>query len=223
MVKILITGFKHSGTTLLHQLVKEHPQVGWIENEEGFIEYDVSREWMMGRAAVKVENLKTHAWGEKLPWGTRKNDKNAERVIGFTKRWLKYFKGKARVLHIVRHPLDISLSRFPIPKVDSHKIDKKMYEYALNSVPIFINFLNSKKRCASVVYEDLLLKPEVHLHNIFSFLNLQDDLKTIKSIINSKNLLYGKIDKSRAYAFKNKKIESDFDYDKLKESIDFRL
>ena len=40
MVKIFITGFRHSGTTMLHQLIKAHPQVGWIENEESFIEFD---------------------------------------------------------------------------------------------------------------------------------------------------------------------------------------
>jgi len=39
MVKIFITGFKHSGTTMLMQLVQAHPQVGGIENEASYIEY----------------------------------------------------------------------------------------------------------------------------------------------------------------------------------------
>jgi hypothetical protein len=47
MSKILITGFRHSGTTMLMQLLRAHPQVGWIEDEESYIEFDKDRDWQV--------------------------------------------------------------------------------------------------------------------------------------------------------------------------------
>jgi hypothetical protein len=47
MTKILITGFMHSGTTLLLQLINSHSEVGWIQFEDGYIEFDKPKEWVL--------------------------------------------------------------------------------------------------------------------------------------------------------------------------------
>ena len=215
MVKIFIVGFRHSGTTMLMQLVKAHPQVGFIENEEGFIDFDKPKNWILMHAVKRVPNLKKYAWGEKIPWGTRKEDVDGKRVIRLSKKWLKFFRGKARVLHIVRHPFDVALS-------GSGKIGKIEWKYITTTVPLVIDYMNNNPKCATVVYEDLVTIPEIHLRNIFQFLSLDSSPKVIEKIIDTP-LKFGKINADRAFAFKNKKINKEFDYDKLIERIENRL
>jgi len=215
MIKIFITGFRHSGTTMLMQLLRSHPQVGWIEFEEGYIEFNKPKTWVLMQASRKVSDLKKYAWGEKIPWGTRKEDKNAIRAINMIRKWLKMFKGKARVLHILRHPIDVAIS-------GSNKIGKKDWEYITTTVPKVIDFINQNQKCATIVYEDLLLDPKTHLKNIFDFLGLKSDEKIIERVANTE-LKFGKINPDRAFAHKNKKIDKEFDYDKLIEKAKIRL
>jgi len=216
MRKILITGFRHSGTTMLHQLIKEHPQVGFIENEEGYIEYDKPVEWILMNAKKRVPDLKNYAWGEKLPWGSRESDMDGSRAINFIDKWLKYFKGEARVLHILRHPVDAILS------IGVNTIEVKDWKFVTTSVPIIIDHLNKNNRCATTVYEDLVTNPDIHLNNIFTFLGLQSNNKIVKKVINAP-LKFGKINADRAFAFKQKNISVDFDYEELIKRVKIRL
>jgi hypothetical protein len=211
MTKILITGFRHSGTTMLMKLLRAHPQVGWIEDEESYIEFDKDRDWILMLAKKKVPNLKKFAWGEKIPWAVRPNDMEAERAIKFSKKWLKYFKD-GRVLHILRHPADVLLSGAGV----IGDIEKK---YWMSSVPKMIEFCNSNKRCSTIVYEGLLTNPEIHLLHIFKFLGLDTNQKIIKKVRNTK-LKFGKINLDRAFAFKKKDIKFKFDYEKLLDTIE---
>lgn len=214
MVKIFITGFRHSGTTMLHQLIKAHPQVGWIENEESFIEFDKPKEWVLAMATHKVPDLKKYAWGEKIPWGTRDEDFNGERAIGMMKKWLKYFKGQARILHILRHPLDVALSG----RGAATKVGEKDWEYIMSSVPKVIDFVNSNKRCKTIIYEELLYEPEESISQILDFLSLENTPKIVRKIATTP-LKFGKINSERAYSFKNKQIETDFYYDDWLERV----
>ena len=215
MVKIFITGFRHSGTTMLHQLVKAHPQVGFIENEESYIDFDKPKNWILMQARRKVPNMKKYAWGEKIPWGTRDTDVGGKRAIRMTKKWLKFFRGKARVLHILRHPFDVAIS-------GSGKIGKKDWKFITTTVPLVIDYMNKSPKCATVVYEDLVTRPQIHLRNIFQFLSLDSSPKTVQKIIDTP-LKFGRINSDRAFAFKNKKINREFDYDELIERVKNRL
>jgi len=217
MTKILIIGFRHSGTTMLMQLLRAHPQVGWIEFEESYIEFDKPKEWVLMMAKKKVENLKKYAWGEKIPWALRENDRYGERAISFSKKWLKYFRKDARVLQILRHPIDVGLSGRP-----GNNVGKKEVKYMKSSIPKVIEFINSNGRCATVVYEDLITNPEIHLSNIFRFLKLNDDKKIVKKIINTP-LKFGKINSERAFAYKNKNPDISFDYGKFLDLLERRL
>ena len=217
MNKILITGFKHSGTTMLMQLLRNHPQVGWIEMEEGYIEYDKPKEWVLMMARKRTPNLKTHVWGEKLPWGNRPDDKNAERAIRFTKRWLKMFGKQARVLHILRHPMDVASSGRP----DGNPGNKTLKQI-MNTVPKYIDYINNSMYSATIIYEDLLQDPREHLHNIFNFCGLMSTEKILDVVIGSP-LKYGKINPARAYAFEKKGVPSQVDYSKIIERLFIRL
>ena len=188
MIKIFIIGYQHSGTTLLHQLLKAHPQVGWIENEENYIEYDKDKHWVEMMAKKKVADLKKFAWGEKTPW----IDVKGHRIISLCNKWCKYFKRDARILHIIRNPLDVCLSLNPNPDYIRGVID-----IILRSLPVVINYLNSNRRAATIVFEDLVCDPENKLESILNFLGLETNDKIIKKIMSSE-LKFGKINSDRA-------------------------
>jgi hypothetical protein len=215
MVKILITGFRHSGTTMLMSLIRAHPQVGWIEFEESLIAYDKPKEWVLKQAGRRVPNMKKYAWGEKIPWGTRPEDVNGERAKKMIRKWLKLFRGEARVLHIMRHPIDVAIS-------GGGRIGEDAWKFITTTVPVVIDFMNDNPKCATIAYEDLVIRPRAHLINIFNFLGLKSGLRTVDKIINTP-LKFGKINADRAFAFRNKKVNKDFDYDELRGRVKKRL
>jgi hypothetical protein len=217
MNKILITGFQHSGTTMLMGLLRNHPQVGWIELEKGYIEYNESKKWLLQMASLRVRNLKDYVWGEKLPWGNRKEDLNAVRPIGFTKKWLKYFGKNARVLHILRHPIDVAASGTADGKPGKDAL--KLYD---NTIPKFIDFINNKPYCATILYEDLLLNPNKSLRSLFNFCGLMSTEKILNIVINGP-LQYGEIKSDKAYSFKKRDVEETVDYDKFLSKLCIRL
>jgi len=194
---------------MLMSLINAHPQVGCIEFEQAYVEYyDKSRKWILIQASRKVPELKKYVWGDKLPWGLKSHEKKGARAIKFSKRWLKLFKNQARILHIMRHPIDVALSgRGNIPS-------KRILNDIVSSVSPYIDFLNENKRCATVVYEELLYNPEIYLPKIFEFINVKVTPKIINRVINTE-LKFGKINVDRAYAYKRLGIETDIDYEKL--------
>ena len=218
MNKVLITGFKHSGTTLLHQLIAAHPQVGHIENEKNLITYDKPTEWVLLFAGKYVKNLKKNMWGEKIPYGkTIEDDEN--KAIEMITKWLDYFKDEARVIHIIRHPIDVVLSG---------TLHRKNYrqddlDFILRSVLKVINYTNPINKCATLVYEDLVSNPSYYLLNIFSFLGLNTDHETIKKVVDSPELKFNKINSDRAFAFKKKGLDDPIDYEKIKINIKYKL
>jgi hypothetical protein len=216
MTKILITGFMHSGTTMLMSLLRAHPQVGWIEFEEGYIEFDKPKEWVLMMASKSVSDLSEKAWGDKIPWGNRKKDINAERPIEFTKKWMKYFGKKARVLHIIRHPIDVALSGGG--KTPSEDTLKQIF----SSIPKYIDFINNNSRIATIVYEDLVTEPKKYLSKIFDFLALKTNDKIVNKVINTE-LKFGKINSDRAFAYKRKGLKSTVDYNDFLKHIKERL
>ncbi len=207
MTKILITGYRHSGTTMLMQLLRSHPQVGWIEFEESYIEFDKPKEWVVMMASKKVPDLKSYAWGEKIPWGNRETDKDAKRAIAFSKKWLKYFKKEGRVLHILRHPIDTILSG----RGNASHVPKKEFKHLINTLEKYIDFVNNSSRTTTIVYENLLFEPKKYLSDIFDFLRLKSNEKTVNQVVNSK-LKFGKINPERAYAYRKKNVNFQYDY-----------
>lgn len=202
---------------MLMQILRHHPQVGWIEFEESYIEFDKPKKWVLLMAQNKTPNLKEKAWGEKIPWGNRPSDKNAERAINFSKKWLNYFKSDARILHIIRHPIDVASSGRP----DGNP-GKDTIKQILNSVPHYIDFINTNSRCATVVYEDLVCNPKKQLQSIFEFCNLSSTDKIIEKIVTGE-FKFGKINSDRAFAFEKTRVISTVDYNEILETLKIRL
>jgi hypothetical protein len=219
-IKILITGFFHSGTTLTMRLIQAHPQVARIFDEESYIEFDKPKEWMMKITSHRIPNIKKYAWGEKIPWGTRPSDVYANRVIEFSKKWLNYFGDDARIINVLRNPVDTVLSG--AIHSDIKEEVKKALQFLLTAVPIYIQFINSDPRCSTVLYEELVTNSEETLEKICAFLKLKFDKKIYKTIIGTQ-LKFGKINASRAYANKDKSFYSSVEYEELIRSLKNRL
>jgi len=217
MTKIFITGFRHSGTTMTMQLIKAHPQVGWIENEESYIEFNKDRKWILMMAGQKVENLRKYAWGEKIPWGIRPTDKNGKRAIEMSKKWIKFFGKDAKVIQVLRHPIDVFLS-----DRGGNKILQKEFSWLTNTVDKVVDYMNTNKRCGIVIYEELVSYPEIVLPRIFKFLELNVNDKIINKVINTP-LKFGKINSDRAFAYKTKDVISDYDYSKIVQKVRNKL
>ena len=204
-MKILIIGFQHSGTTMLRNLINAHSDVSVIYNENRYIELDKSRHWIMGMIEPEVyPDGKKMSWGEKIPWV----DGEGDRVIKLSRKWFSFFGKKSRIIHIIRHPIDVALS------INKSDVDStvKLWE---QSIPKVIDFLDSDDRCATILFEDLLDWPFGMLDNMFQFLKLKRDPKRIHDVMNTE-LKFGKINSDRAYAFKNlENFNKTYDYIKM--------
>jgi hypothetical protein len=220
MIKILITGFFHSGTTLAMRLIQAHPQVARIFDEDAYIEFDKPKEWMMKIVSYRIPDIKKYAWGEKIPWGNRLSDVDAKRAIGFSKKWLSYFGDDARIINVLRNPIDTVLSG--ANHDDIKKEYRKLLQFLLKSVPIYIQFINSDPRCSPLLYEELVMNPKETLGRICDFLKLKFDDKIYKTIIKT-SLKFGGINISRAYANKNKSFYSMVEYEELIRSLKNRI
>lgn len=205
MNRILIIGFQHSGTTILSSLVQNHPQVSSIFNEHRYIEVCKTKRDIL-RFVSNYAPLDT-VWGDKIPWMDGKGD----RIINLSKRWFKFFGKKARVVHILRHPLDVALSIDPLSP-------QTQLPLILKSMPKVIEFINTDERATTILYEDLLMSSIKTLSYLYSFCGLSTKEKIINRIMNI-DFKFGKIDsskgQSRVFAYKNKDISIEVDYNKL--------
>jgi len=100
---------------------------------------------------------------------------------------------------------------------------KEALDFMDSSLPKFIEFVNSDSRCATVLYEDILLDTFNTLTKMFGFLNLQNNKKTIHKVMNTE-MKFGGINPSRAYAHMvNSSTNVQIDYKKIVDSLSHRL
>jgi hypothetical protein len=220
MTKMLVTGFFHSGTTLTKLLIQAHPQVARIFEEESYIEFDKPKEWMMKIISYKIPDIEKYSWGEKIPWGLRPSDVDAKRAIGFSKKWLKYFGNDARIINVLRNPIDTVLSG--ANHDDIKKEYRKLLQFLLKSVPLYIQLINSDPRCSTLLYEELVINPKETLGRLCDFLKLKFNDKIYETMIGT-SLKFDKINTSRAYANKNKSFYSMVEYEELIRSLKNRI
>ena len=101
MSNILIIGHQRSGTTLLRRLINAHPSVYVMFHEV----------WILNKDNIKNDPKKGglgigEPSGEKIVYVNR----NTTAVKEYIRTWRSCFRKDTRVIHIVRHPLDVALS-----------------------------------------------------------------------------------------------------------------
>jgi len=204
-MKILIIGFQRSGTTLMRRLMISHPQVKRLYHEAFLLRQYQTKEALMAAVRGSVVDPINTTWGEKTPFypNIRKIP-----VVRYCNTWNEYFENESRILHIIRHPIDVAFS--VINKNKNRNISHPLNLYCAKMEKT-IPAVNKIKNTFTFKYEDLLLNPDDIIPRIFDFCGLKSDIDFRKQLKNHRNKKYQKLDKSRAFAYKRKdfKIKKD--------------
>jgi len=164
-MKILVIGFGRSGTSLLRRLIQSHPSVQKMYHETG----------LMGRNNWKSILKRNHVslkgnWGEKIPFYFRQPKKGgySGTILDYCKEWNRRFLPEARIIFIVRHPLDVAISAGKKwARSASRALRKQM-----SVLPLVISGTRKLPNVMFVKYEDLLLDTEKSLGKVYKFCKL---------------------------------------------------
>lgn len=226
-MKIFVTGFQRSGTTLLRDLISRHPDVKHMFHETGHIAKGLktlynSKELNdrfpkknangLKSGKVKIDwNMEKDNWGEKIPYYTFfvKKGRYNRSIFNYMIDWNNFFP-ESVIIHIIRHPYDVGLSTKK--RGFSSSITKPIRQYS-KMVPKFI--IESNKifnNIYHIKYEDLLFFPEETLLLLFKFCKLDNSPEVIKSVINTPGIYrFDKIEINRAFNFVQKNIATKID------------
>lgn len=204
-MKILIIGFQRSGTTLTRRIVQGHPEVKRIFHEQFLLNKFPNIKNLLSYVRSLDIDPKQDNWGEKVPFYP---SAKGYPITKYCEAWNEYFGKQSRILHIVRHPLDVSFS-----VVNKYKanFDHPLALYQRRMVK-YIPKIMEMDNTFTFKYEDLLLNPEKLIPRIFWFCGVDknaDFRSYLSTITDSKR--YRKINKSRAFAYKKKTFKTDID------------
>ena len=204
-MKILIIGFQRSGTTLMRRIINEHPEVTKIFHEQFLLNKFIDKKILFDYLRSGDIDLKNGNWGEKVPFYP---SVKGFPVINYCETWNDYFGRGSRILHVVRHPLDVVFS--VVNKYKNQNFDYALALYKERMIK-YIPKIMEMDNTFTFKYEDLLLNPDKLIPRIFWFCGLDKDTDFklyLSKIANSK---YQKINKSRAFAYKKKTYKTDVD------------
>ena len=198
-MKILIIGFQRSGTTLMRRILEIHPQVRKIYHERFLLRRYDSKVNLL-RALNMIDPI-NDTWGEKCPYYP-----NIRKIppYEYLNTWNEYFGDESRILHIIRHPIDVSLSAWKKKKRGSFNKPLRMYSKIM---PKYIPKINNIKNVMTFKYEHILLNPNEILPQIFDFCGLKSSVAIQKLMKNYPNPKYQSLDTSRAFAYKQNAVK----------------
>jgi hypothetical protein len=194
-MKILVIGFQRGGTTLLRRLLDNHPNIQCMIHEKRIL----SRKDSGTSLLKKLEIDPNGNWGEKVPW----NSGTGNEIIKYANKWLTKFGDEARVVHIVRHPVDSGLSNQRLGWMTlQDAVDR-----ARKSIPLVIKAFKDDDRYLAVAFEELVTNPEEVLKKIFKFCGLSNGnaARDVSNLKKDALRYYDGIKASKAYEYKKKK------------------
>lgn len=212
-MNILIVGFQRSGTTLLRRLTQLHPQVKRIFHEQFLIKHCSTKDILLDYVKKSI-NTKKDNWGEKVPYypSARKYP-----ILRYCQKWEEYFGDNSRILHIIRHPYDVAFSN--VKKFKNIKSIEKPITIYKNIMPISVTEIDKLNSTFSFKYEDLLLNSDEMMFKIYKHCGLNPEFDFKKKMLDIKNKRYQKIDPKRAFAYKKKEINKNYELDPVIEII----
>jgi len=210
--RIFVTGFQRSGTTLLRRLIQFHPEIRKMAHEATIL----ANEDRFKKYTIDKNMTDNNSWGEKVPFYTSNIKRGFNKsIVEYCKSWNNKFKEKSKIIHILRHPYDVSISNQN--KYKGLKIEKTLKLYS-KIMPKIITDIYNLGNCYIIKYEDLLFNPEIELYNIFSFCEIDNSAESINKVINSYSeevsKFEGNINKKRAFNYKRSEINFNYKFDK---------
>lgn len=225
-MKIFITGFQRSGTTLLRNLFSLHPEIKHVFHEQCVLRHFSSKkqikkvkklpDWITTntkdkrgkyrrRTTVDIDfDMLNDSWGEKVPYYNLffKKGFNGP-FVNYCKLWNQYFYPDCKIVHIIRHPLDVGLSTKKRGYSKSVTTPIKKYK---STVIKTMNILEDFPNVITFKYEDLVTNPKKTLLWLFKQCELSSTKGIINGILDSDVYWFGYINADRAFNFKKEAI-----------------
>jgi hypothetical protein len=186
-MKIFITGFQRSGTTLLETLIESHPRVKKMFHETGLlilynrnqiynskkINQTIIRTPLKKNVSSYINinfSMKDDTWGEKIPYFYPKLHRHNWRkpFYEYYLKWNRYFKDDAKILHIVRHPYDVIMSN----KVTYDMDMKSTVHYYRMGILNNLKKISKIPNAMNIKFEDLVINPISTIKRTLDFCNL---------------------------------------------------
>jgi len=194
-MQILIIGFQRSGTTLMRRLFGVHPEVKKMVHEAFLLKKCSTKDQLIQLiTSAGVSPFKDN-WGEKTPFYP--NIRGIP-VDVYCKRWNRYFGKTSRILHIVRHPVDV-VNSIVVKSRGRQHLEKALGIYQRRMTTI-IPKLSNIKNVHTFKYEDLLIRPDDIVPELYKFCRLTSDVDFRQLMSGIKNKKYKNFDKTRAFA-----------------------
>ncbi len=216
-MQILIVGFQRSGTTLLRRILSVHPQVRGMFHEVFLLHQFDNKGDVIQFVNNKGINPFLENWGEKAPFYP--NIKGIS-VIDYCRTWTRYFGETSRILHIVRHPIDVALSVVAKRGKGSIKQPLNFYKSSMRS---YISKIKNIKSSFTFKYEDMLINPDDTIPQIFEFCGLEKDIDFRQSLSLFKNSKYQTLDPSRAFAYESNSQDININLNGVYDSINKKI
>jgi hypothetical protein len=160
-------GFPRSGTSLTYRIYRNHPEV----------EKMVFEKWLLLNKHLMQGFVPGRNCGEKVIYAKRvigKIGRSTYNIVDYCNDWNKLFKDEARIVQIIRYPLDslnslaISKKRFPRgPKAT------RIYKEYLEYIPKYTFEISKLENCFTIKYEDLVSRPEENIRKLFLHCGLE--------------------------------------------------
>lgn len=199
-MRIFVTGFQRSGTTLLRRLLHNHPEIECMIHERRIMNLiktkdDVAKVVKMYK---KWEGSVNGNWGEKVPW----QDTSGKEIISYCKKWNNIFVGdNPKIIHIIRNPISIGLSNVKLGWFPT--IDKVIHYWNL-SIPDVVSYMNTIDNGLTIIYEDLVINKRDVLDRVYRFCGLDhsDSVLNKACSFGREELRYfDKVEPSRAFSY----------------------
>ena len=175
-MKILIVGLGRSGTTLTYRILNNNPEV-----KKSFLEHCILQFHDSAKSLKKKEPCFNGTCCEKINYTTDKLVRNVHPHHGevdisidkYCEKWLDWFGSEARIIHIIRHPLDgifsfIAKRGRKMKLYKGHQIDmvpehiqQKMIKQYLRVCPSYPEKIAALPNTFTINYENLIMKPNM--------------------------------------------------------------
>jgi hypothetical protein len=235
MTQVLVTGMHRSGTTITFDLLRRHPEVAFAVNEgvvldresgkliDGDFPTNAIEEGTTvpgarpgtGGVIKRPEDPGLQTWLAKMSFpGPIILQQWCDSSQRYIRCWLENFGPRARLIHVVRHPFAVfdSVRRrwagdpIHLQNYGPISLDGVCRDWAL-SVAMADKLCQQDSRCMTVLYEDLVFDPQAKLMEMFGHCGMPNQLEVVQPILGQELVYFGKVDSSRATAYKHRPME----------------
>jgi len=211
-MRILVVGFPRSGTSLTYRIFEKHPEVQRMFFEKWIIKKSKTKKEFYNRFPMfRNEKL---TYGEKVICEKRvtgKIGKTSQTIVDYCLRWNDWFGKNARIVQIVRYPIDalnsLVVSKKKFPRGPGFGTIYKEY---LKYIPTYLFEISKIENCMTIKYENLLEEPKKIIRELYTHCDLNPNFEFKERI---------KKEKAFRYFHKHKKMFFEYD-NRLEEAIE---